>query len=251
MRTRYYLLDGLRGLAMISMILYHGTWNLVYLCGVDLEWYRLGCEGKMGVSYLWQQSICWGFILISGFCWSMGTKKWKRGLMAFGGGLLVTLVTVLVMPQNRIVFGVLTLLGSCMLLMIPMEKLVQKLPPVTGLWLSILCFAVTRNVNDGYLGFEKWNWIKLPDAFYSNWVTTYLGFPSRGFFSTDYFSLIPWIFLFLTGYFLYGLCQKKGWMTCEVWKIKIPCLSVLGKYSLVIYLLHQPILYGICRFIFG
>ena len=32
--TRYALLDELRGLDLISMMLYHGMWDLVYLFGV-------------------------------------------------------------------------------------------------------------------------------------------------------------------------------------------------------------------------
>ena len=121
-RVRYHLLDGIRGIVLISMIVYHCSWNLVYIYGVKWPWYH-----GTG-AYVWQQSICWTFILLSGFCWSMGRQHIKRGLLVFGGGLLVTAVTIAVMPQNRVVFGVLTCIGSCMLLMIPLEKLFRKLP---------------------------------------------------------------------------------------------------------------------------
>ena len=40
----------------------------------------------------------------------------------FGCGWVVTLVTVLFMPEEQIWFGVLTLIGSCMLLMVPLEN---------------------------------------------------------------------------------------------------------------------------------
>lgn len=50
--TRYALLDELRGLDLISMMLYHGTWDAVYLFGVAVPWYA-GTPGR-----LWQQSIC-------------------------------------------------------------------------------------------------------------------------------------------------------------------------------------------------
>ena len=103
---RYHLLDSLRGLTLISMILYHGTWDLVYLYGVDWQWYH----GTL--AYAWQQSICWTFILLSGFCWNMVRHHLMRGLMVFGGGAIITLVTLIAMPENRVVFGVLTLLGS-------------------------------------------------------------------------------------------------------------------------------------------
>ena len=47
-RKRYALLDTIRGVTLLSMILYHGAWDLVYLYGVDWQWYR----GKG--AYLWQ-----------------------------------------------------------------------------------------------------------------------------------------------------------------------------------------------------
>ena len=37
--TRFALLDELRGLDLISMMLYHGMWDLVYLFGVRAPWY--------------------------------------------------------------------------------------------------------------------------------------------------------------------------------------------------------------------
>lgn len=55
--TRCALLDELRGLDLISMMLYHGMWDLVYLFGVRAPWYG-SWQGE-----LWQQSICWVFIL--------------------------------------------------------------------------------------------------------------------------------------------------------------------------------------------
>ena len=62
-RTRFALLDTLRGMMLVSMILYHGCWNLVYLYGKDWQWYRYS-KG----AYFWQKSICCTFIFLSGFC---------------------------------------------------------------------------------------------------------------------------------------------------------------------------------------
>ena len=59
-------LDWIRGITLVSMILYHGAWDLVYLFGANWDWYR--SKG----AYVWQQSICWTFILLSGFCWALG-----------------------------------------------------------------------------------------------------------------------------------------------------------------------------------
>ncbi len=244
-KTRYALLDTIRGIMLLSMILYHGAWDLVYLYGVNWDWYR----GKG--AYFWQQSICWTFILLSGFCWSLGKRHVRRGLMVFGGGLLVTIVTLIAMPENRVVFGVLTLTGSCMLLMIALEKILCNIPGVVGLVGSFVLFLLTRNVNNGYLGFENLNLLKLPGEWYRGYVTAYLGFPPASFYSTDYFSLIPWLFLFVSGYFLYRMFEKKELLKKTVFGLGVEPFTFLGRHSLVIYLLHQPVLYLIGMMIFG
>lgn len=236
---RLQLLDSLRGITLISMFLYHGAWDLVYIYGFKWSWYR-----GTG-AYIWQQSICWVFILLAGFCWSFGKKPLKRGLLVFGGGALVTFVTLVIMPENRVVFGVLTLLGSCMLLMIPLEKMLKKVPAAVGLAVSSLLFFLTRNINIGYLGFEEMTLCELPDGLYQNMFSTFLGFPMGGFFSTDYFSLFPWLFLFVCGYFLHCICLEKDLFRCKIFGVGCKPLSFIGRHSLIIYLVHQPVLYGI------
>lgn len=238
-RKRLHLLDGIRGIVLISMIAYHFSWNMVYLYGARWAWYR------SNAAYIWQQSICWTFILLSGFCWSLGRNHLKRGLIVFGGGALVTAVTLLVMPQNRVVFGVLTLIGSAMLLLIPLEKFLRKIPMEIGFGTSFILFLLFRNINRGYLGFEDINIIALPNSWYRNLFTTYIGMPSADFYSTDYFSLLPWFFLFVTGYYLYRICEKYSVLQWKTLQKKLPFVDFLGKNSLLVYLLHQPVLYGV------
>ena len=76
--ARYRLLDELRGLDLISMMLYHGMWDVVFLFGVAQKWYT----GRPG--FVWQQSICWVFILLSGFCLPLGHRPLRRGLLPQG-----------------------------------------------------------------------------------------------------------------------------------------------------------------------
>lgn len=240
---RYAMLDSLRGLTLISMIAYHTVWDMVYIFDVKWDWY------KSDMAYVWQQSICWSFILLSGFCWSFGKVKWKRGLTVFLAGIVITVVTLIAMPQERIIFGVLTFLGTAMLLMIPLNKILCKCKPIIGFILSFLLFLVVRNVNEGELGFEGIVLMELPDSWYHGWVATFLGFTEGSFFSTDYFSVLPWIFLFLTGYFLHGIMGEKGWFV-YLEKGKCAVLENLGKNSLWIYMLHQPVAYGVLWVIF-
>lgn len=238
-KVRLHLLDALRGFLLLNMIAYHGLWNLTYLFGMDIPWYNAA------PGYIWQQFICWSFILLSGFCFLLSRNHLKRGLLVFGGGVIVSAVTICLIPENRILFGVLTCIGSCMLLMIPLEKLTKKLPAGPGAALSFCLFLLLRNCGNGTLGFERLVICPLPDALYRNYLTAYLGFPQASFFSTDYFPLIPWFFLFLTGYFLMSITSRANLNEKLFAKGRFPLLSFLGKHSLIVYLLHQPILYGL------
>ena len=154
------------------------------------------------------------------------------------------------MPENRILFGILTCIGSCMLLMIPLEKQLKKVPAFWGAALSFALFFLLRNCTGGTFGFEGLVICPLPESLYRNNLTAFLGFPHAGFFSTDYFSLLPWFFLFLTGYFLFRITSISGWNEKLFAKGQFPLLNFLGKRSLVVYLLHQPVLYGLSTLYF-
>lgn len=80
---RYALLDELRGLDLVSMMLYHACWDMMFLFGIWMDWY-IGWPGR-----LWQQSICWVFILLSGFCVPLGHRTLKRGAQVFAAGCMV------------------------------------------------------------------------------------------------------------------------------------------------------------------
>lgn len=80
--SRYALLDELRGLDLVSMMLYHACWDMMSLFGIWMDWYT-GMPGR-----LWQQAICWVFILLSGFCAPFGRHMLRRGTVVFGAGLL-------------------------------------------------------------------------------------------------------------------------------------------------------------------
>lgn len=255
---RLHLLDELRGFTLINMTAYHFLWNLVYIAGIDLPWYR--GQGAR----LWQQGICWTFIFLSGFCWSFGRHPLKRGLTVYLSGGLVTLVTLTFVPENRVIFGVLTLIGSCMLLMIPLDRLLGKINRTAALIvltaLSGLLFLTFLPAMNGRLanfaGILRGEPLlqggpALPEALYHGWLAAYLGCPAKNFYSTDYFPLIPWFFLFVTGYLVHRIFNghnpgKVKLLESGIFrKNPLPWAAFIGRHSLLIYLLHQPVLYSV------
>jgi len=262
---RLALLDSLRGLTLISMILFHACWDAVYLLGANWPWYG------SRAAYIWQQSICWTFILLSGFCIPFSSKLLRRGLEVFGAGALVMAVTCILLPEDRVVFGVLTLIGSCMLLMVPLRKVLDRdfrgetsaesstVRKASGVnrdailfIVFVILFILFKDVNYGEIGTGMLHriipaipklTIRIPEALYANLATAYLGFPPADFYSMDYFSLLPWAFLYLCGYELHWILKAAGVLDAPILKKEIRPLAFMGRNSLVIYLLHQPVLY--------
>ncbi len=234
-KERFYLLDGLRGLTLLSMIAYHAMYDLVMLYHMPYVWFWT----KPG--YIWQQSICWTFILLSGFCWRLGKNPVKRGLIIFAGGLIITAVTSIFMPSGRILFGILTFTGTAMMVLAPVSRWLQRIPAWAGIAGSGILFFLSRNINDGYWGFESIILGKAPERLYHGMLMTFLGFSEPGFFSGDYFSFFPWIFLYLCGYFLYDVLMR--WETVrKALTCRVPVLEWIGRNTLPVYMLHQPVL---------
>jgi len=240
---RYTTPDVLRGLAILSMVIYHAMWDIVYIFGVNIAWY------KSLTAFVWQQSICWGFILLSGFCQAFGRGSFKRGLLVLVCSAIISAVTIIAMPAQAIRFGVLTLLGSCMLIAFLLHKFLLHVKPILGFIISIVLFAFCRNVNTGFFGFGALDLFPVPPSLYANSFTAFLGFPPESFFSTDYFSLIPWMFLFFAGYFLCRILQKHQKTAC-LNVLHFRPLEFIGRHSLIIYMLHQPIIYGVLTLVF-
>ena len=121
--------------------------------------------------------------------------------------------------------------------------------PVVGLAGSMFLFYFTRYAADGYLQLGHWL-ITLPGFLYANYFTAYLGFYPFGFFSTDYFPLTPWLFLFWAGFYLHHLAERTAQSLRPLRRSVCPPLGWLGRNSLMLYLLHQPVIYGVLTMVF-
>ena len=131
-----------------------------------------------------------------------------------------------------------------MLLTALLEPGLRRIPFRAGLLLSSALFFLTRNVNAGEWGFQGLVLGQVPPSWYQNLGTAALGFPPAGFFSGDYFSLFPWIFLYLAGWFLYEPVMKKRQLPALL-EWGQPGLEWLGRHSLPVYLAHQPLLLAV------
>lgn len=235
--TRLHTIDLIRGFTLLSMIAYHFIFDLKYIFNVNIEWF-----GSSIWSSVWQESICITFIFISGISFTFSKNNFKRGFIIFLMGVLFSLGTYLIIPEQFIVFGILHFIGIACILTALLIPLFKKIPVHIAFLVSLLLFLITKEINFGYIGFGNIHLYKLPQVLYSQPILSIFGFPNQTFFSADYYSIIPWIFLYWSGLFAWYSISPRV-KQAPIFKIKIPFINFLGRHSLLIYLIHQPICY--------
>ena len=257
----FHLINGIRGFALLNMLLFHFCYDVFIIFGLDSGWYR-----KPWV-HIWQQFICISFLFVSGISFHFGHHNIKKGILLNLYGLLITAVTLVFMPSQAVWFGILNGIGCATLLLcvldkavtglsaflqkkknLPAGKIIPAIADVFGFMISLLLFALFRNISEGTLGFGSIFLVKIPEIFYRPRIMTLLGFPFPGFYSSDYFPIFPWSFLVMGGYWFWRFAAR--YEKClSFFCIKIPFFSALGRKTIWIYLLHQPILYGLAYLI--
>lgn len=240
---RIHLMDELRGFAVFCMVFYHGFYTLAFLMGQSWgEWlYRFFMPAEPWFAGL--------FIFIAGISSNLTHSNLVRGVKLLGVALLVTLATAIAVPEELIVFGILHFLSVCMiavgLLQLLRRRLGRTEEPPFRLWPVVVCavlFIVTRYLASGYLQIPFVLRVFLPSGWYQAWLAP-LGLPGPGFSSADYFPLLPWCFVFAAGTVV-GRLAKAGKFPAWTYPSRVPFFSFLGRHALLIYVLHQPVIYG-------
>lgn len=235
--SRIYLIDEIRGFAIIGMIVYHFFYDLVYFFNVNIPFF---------FSPIVRYTIPWfsaTFIFLAGISCNLSKNNLKRGIRCLVTGLCMTIITMIALPDDPYIFGVLHLLGISMILYHYSKPLLQKIPTKLGIIISFIIMHITYNISRGFLEFF-WLSFRLPQSFYqSDWLF-FLGFPNSSFNSSDYFPLNPWSWCFVAGAYL-GIFVKERKLPDFFYKPKpySNLLATLGVNSLFIYVIHQPIMY--------
>lgn len=239
---RFWEIDVLRGIAILMMITYHVLFDLNYfgLTATDLSSLPMR---------LFLYPIGTLFLLLVGISLTLSyarvkdtlttnqlrIKYLKRGGSVFGFGLLITLVTWVYPHDGFIVFGVLHCIGLSILLVYPFIR--YRVPALLGGFLCIFTgvFVVSKMT------------VHFP------WLL-WLGFAPHNFYSLDYFPLLPWFGVVLIGVFLGNTLYQNNTRTFRIkdhsqFILSRP-LRFLGRYSLVIYLIHQLVIVGVLYLLF-
>lgn len=228
MRRRFDILDAWRTLAIVLMVAYHFLYDL-YIFGIISASQLFSAPLNV-----LERFICCSFILLAGASARFSRNNLRHGLTVLAAGVVVEIGAAV--GGQTIRWGVLMLLGTSMVIWHFAGKYLEKLPGWTLAASGGVLFFLTR-------------WWTGTAAVTVNWLYP-LGFIAPGFYSADYFPLLPWFFLFLIGTVLGGWCLNHR--DNRLLTAPLPAaLTWPGRHSLVIYVLHQPVLYGVSYLIWG
>ena len=243
MKERYHLLDALRGFAIYHVIIFHFLYDVYVVYGLNPDWpYQTWVQ-------LWQRNGCGLFVLVSGMVFALGRNTFKRGLQLQILGLSITLATVFFAPSEAIYYGILTFFGSVMWLSFFLKRFLQCVPAIWGMLASVVCYVLTKDITSGGAFFCGSKLFSYPEWLYQDCFAIF-GFHSNNFYSSDYVPLLPHIFLFWFGMYLFTWMRSRN-LTYLLIGGNYKVFTWPGTHSLEIYILHQPFLMGLCYVIFG
>ncbi len=232
--SRLHILDLLRGLAIIFVIVYHTLYDIEYV--FNLKWDFLYTGVLDAVHGLFLADL----FIVSGICTSFSHNLYKRAGVLIVIGQAITIVTSVVIPDKVIIFGAITFFGTSMLLYALIQEHLKKIRWEVLFGVSIALYVLAVMLDDNGLITSKT--FGLPSLFtQSNPYLYPLGITTKDFFSADYFPLIPNFFLFLVGTAL-SVPVRNGSFPKWFYSAKFRSVEFLGRNTLVIYIVHQPII---------
>jgi uncharacterized membrane protein len=232
MVNRFWEIDLLRGTAVVMMILFHLAFDLDFFGVFDLS---------LNSGFLWffARATAFIFVFIAGISLTLSYSR-SRGAIAgdlrlkflrmamkiLSWSLLISLTTWIFLREGFIIFGVLHLIGVSIILAYPLLSY-----RYLNLFLGLS--VITLGIYLSHLSFE-FPWL------------LWLGLRPHGLYTFDYFPLFPWFGVFLVGLFfgnsLYPSHQRSFMVPDLTYVPIIKTLSLLGRHSLFIYFVHQPVL---------
>jgi len=231
---RLHWLDSLRGVAIIMMVFFHIFFDLEYLNLYPSDLFS-------GFWLYFGNFVRFSFLGILGFSIYLSYKnrlpysnflrhQFWRAVKLFGIAMLITLVTFIFIPGDFIRFGVLHLISIGIIL----TSLLVKKPKV--LFALIFLSLILGAIFDQFILNTS---LFLP-----------LGLRPENFYTIDYFPIFPWIAIIFAGNLLAQIMDKYSLIINPSLPSRLKFLEEIGKKSLLIYLVHQPILLGLIWLLF-
>jgi uncharacterized membrane protein len=231
--NRYWEIDFLRGFAICMMVFYHILFQINYFQVFNIPLRSLPF-------LLYAYPIGTLFLLIVGISLTLSYKRaiqnkesdlfykfFKRGLKIFALGLVITMVTWFFPHEGFIVFGILHCIGLSIIL--------------GYFFIRYTFISFIIGILIVFIG------ILLQGIFIDFYWLFWIGLKPYRFYTLDYFPLLPWFGVVLIGIYIGNIVYQNGYgkkiLTDKFDNVFVNGLVYLGRHSLIIYMLHQPIIY--------
>ena len=225
-KQRIQSIDALRGLAVVLMVAHHFLFDLyAFLDAPRWLFYN-------PVFDVLHHIFTVVFIGLSGVSSRFSRSNIRRGVIVLAIALAMSLVTWFMYMPIR--FGVLHLLGISMIFYGITHKMWESIPDKL---MPVLCVALI------ILSLLAVNCIHIDSEHL--WM---FGWYTEDFYSADYFPIFPWLFVFLFGTWA-GKHIRDGHLPEKFYTFNMPIFPQIGRKALIIYIIHQPILFGITMII--
>ena len=240
-KERFWEIDFIRGLAIILVIIFH---ILIDLNFFDIYKINVFSGFLLPIAY----TVATTFLLLVGISVSLSFSKSKKtrskkegyrkilfhGLIIFGFGLLITLATWLYLGDGFVIFGVLHCIGVSIIFSIPFLQF-----RFVNVFLGVIFIVIGIFLRTFTVDFNWFLW---------------LGFKPNVFYTVDYYPLLPWFGVVLIGIvignYFYPECKRK-FKIADMSRFKfVRFICFLGRNTLAVYLIHQPIIVGILHIFF-
>ncbi len=225
-------LDALRGLAIVAMVIYHFCFDLQYFHVTRWDFYH---------DPLWlnaRTAILSSFLLIAGVSMvlaerggSAPVRFWRHVGVIAGCAAAVSIASFALFPQSWISFGVLHAIAVSLVLALPLVR-----RPLLALIVGV-CAIAAGNL--------------LSNAFFDSRATNWLGFVTAKPQTEDYVPLFPWTGVLLVGIAAGHALARAGFRPIDFAGAWPRWMAWLGRHSLAVYMLHQPLLIGILFLVVG
>jgi len=227
-KKRIEIIDALRGFAIALMVIHHALYNLAVF--LDAPWwlYSNPIFNTLQVFFIGL------FIVISGVSSRFSRGNVERGAIVIVIAVLITYVTVRM--EMPIYFGILHLLGFLMIFYGLTRKFFDGIPRKIAPFIYIV-LTILSSLARVYLSPSSDNPV-ISD------LLSVLGWYQPGFVNYDKQVVLPWIFVFLFGTWT-GEYIRENRFPARFYETKVPFFPFVGRNALLIYVLHQPILFGI------
>lgn len=226
---RLYWLDFFKGLAILMMLVYHFAFDLNFFQISHIDVYS-------GMWIVIARFIQFTFFLIVGFSLYISYSKSRdynkfvkrqfvRAVKLFGVAMCLTLTTFLFYPEGYIRFGVLHMFSFAIILGAIL---------IRNNFLLICLIFISLILGNVFSQIVLSTPLLMP-----------LGITYPGFYSLDYFPIFPWISLVFTGIVAARFIDKHKLLRNFNFFPHSRIFEAAGKRSLLIYLVHQPVLLGV------